>query len=210
MKIAVSILSSIYDEETTIKKINQTDAEYVHVDVMDNSFVLGATPKREFLHQSQKPLDVHLMVSRPFEYIAEFAGLKAKSITIHVELEDDLNTLLDYIKSLNIECGLALNPETPTVALEPYLEKLDEVLVMLVTPGKGGQAMQEDVLYKIDELKEIREKRNLNFQIIVDGGVNGKTVHLVKNTDVAVSGSFICKSEDYQGQIDILRKNTNK
>lgn len=210
MKIAVSILSSIYDEETTIKKINETDAEYVHVDVMDNSFVLGATPKREYLHQSQKPLDVHLMVSRPFEYIAEFAGLKAKSITIHVELEDDLNTLLDYIKSLNIECGLAINPETEIGALEPYLEKLDEVLVMLVTPGKGGQTMQEDVLYKIDELKEIKEKKNLDFKIIVDGGVNDKTAHLVKNADMAVSGSFICKSEDYQGQIDILRKNVLK
>ncbi len=205
-KIAVSILSSLYDEETTIKKIDETDVDYIHVDVMDNTFVLGSTPKREHLQNSIKPLDVHLMVSRPFEYILEFASLNAKTISIHVELEDDLNALLDYIKFLKIDCGLAINPETPVEKLKPYLEKLDEVLIMLVTPGKGGQAMNEEAVSKIEELIEIREKRKLKFKIAVDGGVNDKTVSRVASADIIISGSYIAMSEEYQARIDTLRE----
>ncbi len=205
MKIAVSILSSNYSEEETIKKINETDADYIHVDVMDSTFVLGKTPKREFLHTSRKPLDVHLMVSSPFDFITSFALLNTEAITIHVELEDDIEGLLNYIKSCGIKCGLALNPETSPKAVSPYISLIDEVLVMTVTPGKGGQELMDSTLYKIDILNEMKKEYKKDFKIIVDGGINGDTIKKVLKADVCVSGSFICKSEDFQERIDKLR-----
>lgn len=205
MKVAVSILSSNYSEEETIKRINETDADYIHIDVMDSSFVLESTPKREFLHTSKKPLDVHLMVSRPFDYITSFALLNTEAITIHVELEDDIDGLLEYIKSCGLKCGLAINPETSPEKLEPYISKIDEVLVMCVTPGKGGQKLEESVLYKLDILNEMKKKYKRDFKIIVDGGINADTISKVSKADVCVSGSYICKSENFQERIDKLR-----
>lgn len=209
MKVAVSILSSNYSEEETIEKINKTDAEYIHVDVMDGHFVDNVT-NFEYLNESEKPLDVHLMVSRPFEYISKYSQFnKTDAIVIHAELEDNLNDLLDYIKSLGLKCGLAISPETSLDALEPYYEKIDEVLVMTVKPGYGGQAMIESVLDKIEELFHIRKEKNLNFRIVVDGGVNGDTINKVGLADIVVSGSFICKSENYQSRINKLRLSKN-
>ena len=118
MKLAVSILVTNYDEEETIARINETTADYLHVDVTDGSFVSQRTPQRDFLHTSKKPLNVHLMVSRPFDYISMFKELQAESITIQAELEDDLNSLLDYIHELGMKCGLALCPKTPVSAVE--------------------------------------------------------------------------------------------
>lgn len=205
MKIAVSILSSDYDEEETVRRINETDADYIHVDVTDGSFVSEKTPKREFLHTSKKPLNVHLMVSRPFDYISTFAELHAESITIQAELEDDLKGLLNYIKSLGIKCGLALCPETDVSVLADYLEMLDEVLILSVHPGKGGQKMIEGALDKIEELDILRKNGEYAFEIFVDGGVNDDTVDKVRGADAIISGSFVCKSDDFQAQIDKLR-----
>ncbi len=205
MKIAVSILSSIYDEEETIKRINETDAEFLHVDVLDGSFVPQKTPKREFLHTCTKPLNVHLMVSRPFDYISTFKELGADAIIIQAELEDDLESLLKYIKELGMKCGLALSPATSVSKLENYLNLLDDVLVLCVEPGAGGQKMLEFTLEKIDELVKIRDERGYTYEIIVDGGVNEETIDKVRKADIAVVGSFICKSEDYQERINKLR-----
>lgn len=205
MKVAVSILSSNYSEEDTILKVNETDAEFLHVDVMDGHFVSERTPKYNSLHLSTKPLNVHLMVSRVFDYISQFSVMNTESITIHRELEDDLKELLEYIKSRGIKCGLAINPETPITALNDYFELLDEVLIMTVHPGRGGQKLIEDVIPKIDELKRIKEENKYNFQIFVDGGINDTTIDKVKNADVVISGSYVCKSENYQEQIDKLR-----
>lgn len=205
MKVAVSILSTPYSEKETIERINSTDADFLHIDVMDGSFVPEKSPKREFLYTSKKPLNVHLMVSRPFDYITQFALLNTESITIQCELEDDIKGLLSYIKSCGLKCGLAVSPETSLKKLEPYYEYLDEVLVLTVEPGKGGQKLLDSVLYKIDLLKKIREEGKYNFQIFADGGINGETAAKVKGADVIISGTFICNSENYQAQIDKLR-----
>jgi len=205
MKIAVSILSSNYNEEETILKINETDADFLHVDVMDGHFVSAKTPAYEYLHLSTKPLNVHLMVSRAFDYISKYSVMNTESITIHVELEDDIKSLLEYIKSRGIKCGLAINPETPISVLENYLDILDEILIMTVNPGQGGQKLIEEVIPKIDNLKNIREQRNYKYQIFVDGGINDSTIKSVINADSVISGSYICKSENYQQQIDKLR-----
>lgn len=205
MKVAVSILKCFESEEETIVKINATDADYLHVDVLDGSFTQGSATHYEYLHESKKPLNVHLMVSRPFDYISTYANFKAESVTIQAELEDDLNALLDYIKSLNMKCGLALSPETPVDRVEPYLSKLDEVLVLSVYPGKGGQGLVEEVLYKIDELADLRESGGYKYSIFVDGGIRDTTIKKVQRADAVVSGTYIVEADDYQERIDKLR-----
>lgn len=206
MKLAISILSSNYNEEETIKKINETDGEYIHLDVADGHFVQTKTPEYEFLSIAKKPIDVHLMVAHAFEYISLYANIpNVENITIHVELEDNLKELLNYIKTNGKKCGLAVSPETPLSSLEEYYDTVDIILLMLVNPGKGGQEMILECVDKLKELILLREKRGYKFKIIVDGGVNDKTLVYVADADIIVSGSFICKSEDYQEQINKLR-----
>jgi ribulose-phosphate 3-epimerase len=204
MKLAVSILSSNYSELETIKRINETNADLVHVDVMDGKFVKEKTPPYEYLHTSKKKLQVHLMVSSPFNYIAKYSVLNTESIIIPSEIEDDLNSLIDFIKSRGLKAGLAINPETSVNAINEYLPKLDEVLVMTVIPGKGGQKMMDSTLYKLDILDKLRSEKGYKFKIVVDGGVNDETIHKVSLADIVISGSFICKSEDYNAQIKKL------
>lgn len=204
MKIAVSILTSNYSEEESIRRINETDAEYLHVDVLDGTFV-PEVKSYEFLHTSKKPLNVHLMVSRPFDYIVKFKNLNAESVTIQAELEDDLHSLLGYIKELGMKCGLALSPDTPVDILNDYLNILDEVLVLSVYPGKGMQSMIESTLDKVKLLDELRHTKGYHYQIFVDGGVNDKTVAKVGPADAVIVGSYICKSDNYQDAIDKIR-----
>ena len=204
MKLAVSILKSKYDEEKTIKKLNETNADFLHLDVMDGRFVIETTPERQYLQDSIKPLQVHLMVSNPFNYISKYELVNTESIIIQVELDEDIDGLLDFIKSRNLKCGLAIKPESNVNRILPYIEKLDYVLVLTVEPGKGGQKMMKDVLYKIDLLNEFKRERELNFEIIVDGGVNDETIKSVQNADIVVSGSYICESDNYQEKIDKL------
>lgn len=206
MKIAVSFLSSNYDEAESIRRLNETDADYLHLDVADGHFVNNKTPEFTHLAESKKPLDIHLMVSNAFEYISKYASLdNTENITIHVELEDDLKSLLNYIKSRGIKCGLAINPETSIDTLEDYLNIIDTVLVMTVNPGFGGQQLIEKCLDKITALNDLRQKKDYKFQIIVDGGINDKTISKIKNADIVVSGSYICKSENFGEKINQLR-----
>ena len=204
MKLAVSILSSNYDELETIEKINKTKADYIHVDVMDGKFVKEKTKPYEYLHKSKKKLNVHLMVSNPFNYISQYSLLNTETITLSCEIDDDLRSLIDFIHSRGLKAGLAIKPETKVSEIIPYIESLEEVLVLTVNPGKGGQKMMDSVLYKIDILKKLREEKKLKFKIIVDGGINAETTDKVRGADIIVSGSFICKSDDYDAQIQKL------
>lgn len=205
MKIAVSILSSNYSEEESVKRVNNTSADYLHVDVMDGHFVLNKTSEYEFLNISNKKLQVHLMVANPFNYISRYSLINTASVIIPIEIDDDINGLLNLIKSNGLRCGLAISPNTSVEKIIPYVELLDDVLVLTVEPGMGGQKMMDSTLYKIDILRKIREERHLNYEITVDGGVNDITVDKVKNADIIVSGSFICRSDDFQSQINKLR-----
>lgn len=205
MKISVSILTNPYTDKEAIEMLNATDADFLHVDVLDGHFVPGIKHEYVDLQYSTKPLDVHLMVSKPFEFINKYNYKLTEYMTISYEIGEDIDELLDYIKSLGLKCGLAIKPSTPIREIEQYLPKLDKVLLLLVEPGMGGQKMLKGSLYRIDELNALRKEKGYQFEIWVDGGINKETKDDVKNADGLVVGSYILKSENFQTSIDEVR-----
>ena len=206
MKIAVSFLKSDNYKEC-IKKINKTKCDYLHVDMCDGKYVedknFTITPLIDTLKVSTKPLDIHMMVKDPIKYIDELAMLNVETITIHIDCNDSLETI-DYIQNIGIKAGIAINPDQDVSLLEPYLEKVDEVLIMSVVPGKGGQSFIESTLDKIDLINNI--KRNYHFITAIDGGINGETINFLKDKDIdlVVSGSFVTQSDDFDNAIKML------
>ncbi len=211
MEISVSYLSSLYSKEKTIMNIESTNANYIHVDLMDGGFV----PKKNFeindivklLKNHELPLDIHLMVFDPLLYIDDLAKLNPTYITFHLEATKDIVKTIEKIKRYNIKVGLSIKPETNILELMPYLSIVDLVLVMSVEPGAGGQKFLDKSINRVEILKTYRENNNLNYKIEIDGGINDETIKKVSaNIDIAVSGSFICMSKSYQEKINLLRK----
>ena len=209
MKVSVSFIKSSKDVKETIDLINKTDANFLHVDVMDGSFVENKNFSfQEFLEwqkDNEKLLDVHLMCSNPKKYIKEYVNLNTEYITIHAELDRDLKELLSLIHCYGVNAGLSIKPDTKVDKIMNYLYDIEQVLIMSVEPGKGGQDFTNSVIPKIEELKKIREENGLDFIISIDGGINDKTIEKVKDCDMVVSGSYVCISDNYQEQIDKLR-----
>ena len=209
MKVSVSFIKSSKDVKETIDLINKTDANFLHVDVMDGSFVENKNFSfQEFLEwqkDNEKLLDVHLMCSNPKKYIKEYVNLNTEYITIHAELDRDLKELLSLIHCYGVNAGLSIKPDTKVDKIMNYLYDIEQVLIMSVEPGKGGQDFMNSVIPKIEELKKIREENGLDFIISIDGGINDKTIEKVKDCDMVVSGSYVCISDNYQEQIDKLR-----
>lgn len=209
MKISVSYLRSKYSKEETIKLIEKSSADYIHVDLMDGGFV----PKKNFelsevlmlLQHHIKPLDIHLMVFDPIIYIEDLAKLKPEYITFHVESTKDIVKTIEQIKRNNIKVGLTIKPSTNILELMPYLCLADLVLIMSVEPGEGGQSFLPESITKLQKLIQIRQENNLNFKISMDGGIDDKTIKLVKELDIAVSGLYVCKSSNYEEKIASLR-----
>lgn len=210
MKVSVSYLKSKYSKEQTIKLIEHTSADYIHVDLMDGGFV----PTRNFelqetltlLQNRTKPLDIHLMVFDPIIYISELVKLKPEYLTFHIEATKDIVKTIELIKRNNIKVGLSLKPSTNILELMPYLCLIDLVLIMSVEPGTGGQSFLPSSISRLQELLKIRESNNLNFQISMDGGINAETIKLVPKLDIAISGSYVCLSENYEAQINNLKQ----
>ena len=212
MKVGVSFISSDYDLETTINKIDESNADYIHVDMMDGIFVENANytvqDLKKMFKDCRKKLDVHMMVCSPNKYVKEFAKMSnVEYLTLHYESHRRPIDVINMIRHTNMKVGLAINPETKVSHIVPLLNHLDQVLVMSVKPGKGGQKFMEDILYKIETLRDIREENGYHYLINVDGGINDETVKLVKEAgaDMVVSGSYVCKSADYNERIDSLR-----
>ncbi len=211
MKISVSYLSSKYSKEDTIRLIEATDADYIHVDLMDGGFV----PTKNFtisevlslLEKHIKPLDIHLMVFDPIIYISDLAKLKPKYITFHVEATKDIVKTIEEIRKQGIGVGLSIKPNTDLYELMPYLSLVDLVLLMSVEPGAGGQEFISSSVERLKELLEYRRQNNLSFQIEMDGGINKDTIKQVADLDIVVSGSFVCKSDHYQERINELKNN---
>lgn len=209
MKVAVSILSEKDNYKDSIEKINKTDADYLHLDIMDSSFTESSSfslnESKEIKELCNKKIDVHIMSTNLRKVISEYMNITPYNITFHIE-NNDIEKYIDLIKEKNIKVGLAINPDTNLSAIYPYLDKIDRVLIMGVVPGKGGQKFMESVISKLKYLKKNKDK--YNYEIEVDGGINSNTVNFVKDyADIVVSGSFITNSNNYQKSIDELKKN---
>lgn len=210
MKVSVSILG-LNDRKKAISLLNNTNCDYIHIDVMDGSFV----PNKQFTTEeinnlgiiSKKKFDVHLMVDNPREYIENLDISNVEYIIVHSEIDKDIDELLDLIKSYNVKCGLSIKPNTDISILTPYLNKLDLILVMSVEPGFSGQEFISNSLDKVSKLKQIIKNNNLDIVMAIDGGINGSNASLVKKSgiDMVVSGSYVTNSLDYQDKINDLR-----
>ena len=212
MKVGVSFISSDYDLETTISKIDESSADYIHVDMMDGIFVENSNftvqDLKKMFKNTKKKLDVHMMVCSPNKYVKDFAKMpNVEYLTLHCESHRRPIDVINMIRHTPLKVGLAINPETKVSHIVPLLNHLDQVLVMSVKPGKGGQKFMEEILYKIETLKELREQNGYHYVINVDGGINEETAKLVKEAgaDMVVSGSYVCKSEDYNQRIESVR-----
>ncbi len=207
------ISTSFLDSKNVVNdlvKLDSTDTDYIHLDIMDGKFVKNKTmPFREMKHiykYTSKRLDVHLMVKDPEKYILNYALLNTEYITFHLEVNVDIEKNLKLIKSCGIKCGLAINPDTEVKELIPYLPLLDIILVMSVEPGLGGQQFIASTVDKIKELRVLLLEYKSDIKISVDGGVNNETKKYCQECDILVAGSYIINSDDFQKQIDSLRE----
>lgn len=212
MKISISFFKNLLSKKETIAKINKlSDDGYLHVDFTDgiytNSEKLNIKEYQDLLKESKRKLDVHLMCLKPSDYLQEFCYLKPEFIAIHLDIEDDIFEIYEVLKNNNIKLGLVLNPDDDIKRLEEYKEIIDEVLVMSVIPGAGGQSFIPDTVSKLIKLNEFRKNNNLNFKINVDGGINDETIKLVKDyVNIAVCGSFITCQENFEEQLAKLKE----
>lgn len=186
-------------------KIAESNADYIHVDMMDGKFVptKNYTFKDvyKFVSGISKPLDIHLMCEKPEKYVRNFAMLNTEFITFHLEAVSDVDKMIDIIHSYGIKCGISIKPETDVTLLEPYLDKIELVLIMTVEPGKGGQKFMSDMASKVDKVRELNKK----VIISADGGVNEETIKYLKNCDMVVSGSYVCMNDNYDESINKLK-----
>ncbi len=212
MLIAPSLLScdfSRFGEE--IARMDKAGADFMHLDIMDAHFVPNLTfgaPVIKFVREySEKPFDVHLMISEPLKYIEDFAKAGADIITFHIESDSPVQETIDKIKSFGIKPGLVIKPGTPVESVFPYLSDLYMVLVMTVEPGFGGQSFMADMMPKVEALKAKREELSLDFLIEADGGIADNTIAIAAKAgvDVAVAGTAVFKAENAEEKIKELK-----
>ncbi|MGT2666783.1 ribulose-phosphate 3-epimerase [Streptococcus rifensis] len=201
-KIAPSILAADYANfESELTRIEASGSEYVHIDIMDGHFVpnisFGADVVASMRPHSKLVFDCHLMVSNPEAHIESFARAGADIMTIHVEATPHIHGALQKIKAAGMKAGVVLNPGTPVASIAHVLNLVDQVLVMTVNPGFGGQAFIPEMQDKIAEIARLREEKGLTFDIEVDGGIDDKTIALTRDAgaNVFVAGSYVFKGD---------------
>ena len=213
IKISPSILAGDFARLGEAARLCEASgADMLHIDVMDGHFVpnitIGAPVVKCLRKAAGLFFDVHLMISEPDRYIPDFAAAGADLITVHAESDGDTEKTVELIRSLGVKAAVALKPATPADTVFPYLDKLDMVLVMTVEPGFGGQSFMADQLPKIAAIRAECEKRGLDTDIQVDGGITDKTAPLVieAGANVLVAGSYLFKAADMAEAIDRLRR----
>lgn len=211
MKIAVSFLSSKHSFLETIKKINESSALYIHTDIMDGKYVENKSfdkDKIKYLSKfSNKNCDVHLMTNKPSKYLKYFKSNIFNIIYFHPKTEKNNEKFIKKIKKLNKEVGIVINPDERISDYKDIYKLIDYVLLMSVTPGAGGQKFILDTPKRLDELNKLIKKNKYNIKIAVDGGINNKTIKLIndKNIEYAVSGSYICNSNDFEKKLKAFK-----
>ena len=191
--------------------VDKAGAQYIHIDVMDGSFVpsisFGMPLIKSIRSATDKVFDVHLMIVDPIRYIKEFAEIGADIITFHLEAAPDVNAVIDEIHSLGKRAGLSIKPGTPVKELVPYLDKVDMILVMTVEPGFGGQPFIEDSYDRIKAVKAMLTERGLDTDIQVDGGITKENVRSVieAGANVIVAGSTVYRGDAAQNTKDLLK-----
>ena len=200
--LSPSILSADFTKlGEEIETIDNAGAEYIHVDVMDGMFVpsisYGMPVIKSIRKSTGKVFDVHLMISEPIRYIADFAASGADMITVHVEACSDVVATIEKIREYKLKVGITLNPDTPVSAIKPYLNRVDMVLIMSVNAGFGGQKFITSSVDKIKEVKRLRDELNLSYDIEVDGGINIDNLATVleAGANVIVAGSAIFRGD---------------
>ncbi|MBN4070919.1 ribulose-phosphate 3-epimerase [Crocinitomix catalasitica] len=211
--ISPSMLSCDFaNVESETKMINQSEADWFHIDVMDGVFVpnisFGFPVVKAVAKYATKPLDVHLMITNPDDYIEAYKEAGAAYLTVHYEACNHLHRTIQAIKTAGMKAGVALNPHTPVSALSEVIADLDLVLIMSVNPGFGGQTFINAAVEKVRNLKKLISDSHSSALIEVDGGVNTQTgAKLVEaGADALVAGSFVFKSDDPAGTIRDLKK----
>ena len=214
IQISPSILSADFSQlRNEIKRLEEAGADMIHVDVMDGHFVpnltIGSPVIKNLRKYTKLPFDVHLMISPVHKYISAYADAGADIITIHPEATDNLANSIKHIREFNKKVGVSLNPDTKINVITNLLDQIDLVLIMSVFPGFGGQKFMPEVISKIEELKKIKNQKNLNYEIEVDGGINFTNYKSVieAGADILVSGTTIFKENngDIKKNIDSLK-----
>ena len=183
----------------------------MHLDVMDGHFVpnltFGAPVIKKLRNATEKPFDVHLMISEPHRYIGDFADAGADIISFHVECDSDVDSTLKLIEERGVKPALAIKPNTPPEAILPYLDRLYMALVMTVEPGFGGQSFMPDMMPKVEFLKNEIEKRGLSTLVEVDGGIAKDTIATAAKAgvDICVAGTAVFGEKDAKAAIDTLK-----
>ena len=215
IQISPSILSADFSRlGDDIKKLEESGADMIHVDVMDGHFVpnltIGPPVIKSLRKYTKLPFDVHLMIDPVHKYIKDYSDAGADIITFHPEATKNILETINLIKSLNKKVGISLNPDTKVSAAEEHLDKIDLILIMSVHPGFGGQKFINGVVKKIEDLDKIRKEKKLNFKIEIDGGINFETSKIAINAgvDILVSGTTVFKENngDLKKNIKILKQ----
>lgn len=213
VKLAPSILSADFSKlGEQIERLNKTDIDMIHIDVMDGSFVpnisFGVPIMKSIRSITNKTFDVHLMIEEPSRYIKDFVDAGADIITVHYEADRHIDRTINYIKSFGVKAAVALNPGTPVSYLKNIFKSLDMVLIMSVNPGFGGQKYISYASDKIKEVKDLSVELNHEVMIQVDGGVDVSNIKNVVNSgaDVIVAGSAVFKNGDIEGNVKRLRE----
>ena len=216
VKISPSILGGSFSNiEKIIIDLDKSKAEYIHFDVMDGDFVPNLTFGAQFISDvrkfSRKIFDVHLMINRVGKFLDEYINAGSDIITFHYEIDEDIRKIISKIKNKGIKCGLAIKPSTTWSELLPYLDLIDQVTIMTVEPGFGGQKFMNNQVDKIKNISNQIKLNNMNVEVEIDGGINFETgkICIEAGADILVAGSFLFNQGDLISSTNKMLENFN-